>query len=229
MKRIALQYSGELRSILDCWPSIEENFILQNPDYKVDIFLHSWIYPDHVESQSKRDRIASRIPFTKVRLESPKTQEFSERGIIPDPRFAHPSVNFLSMFYGLKQVNELRKNYQEVNNITYDYIVRLRTDILFTRKVKPIDQYDKNFIHVNWETPHTNYGINDCFAIASPDLMDKFLSVYDNMDKIIEHGAAVNPECLLGYNATIYQNLPINKKTDWRFWIYSHAIWILNQ
>ena len=47
----------------------------------------------------------------------------------PVPRM-HPKDHQLSMFYGIKQVMEMKQEYERENNFKYDLVVRLRTDFV---------------------------------------------------------------------------------------------------
>ena len=50
------------------------------------------------------------------------------------------------------------------------------------------------------EPSHTEYAINDQFAIGSSCDMDIYTSVFDNIEKMANSGCVVNPECFVGYN-----------------------------
>ena len=48
------------------------------------------------------------------------------------------------MFYGIEKVNNIRTDYEKRNDVHYDYIIRMRPDILFLPDyIKHIDYYEK--------------------------------------------------------------------------------------
>jgi hypothetical protein len=222
LKRIAIQYSGEIRNLLDCFNNHYENFVLKNPDYQVDIFAHLWASPD----DNRMSRISSLLNAKRISFE-PQIQ-FNRHDIIQDPRFPWYTPNMVSMFYGIEKVNEIRNVYENINNIKYDYVIRMRPDIIFLPDyVKPIDYYEKDFLHLKDFNPYESqglpYAINDYFAIGSPELIDLYSKVYSNLDRMILEGAAINPELLLGYNI---KDLP-NKRHDLRMWPYKYILMYL--
>lgn len=218
MKRIAIQYSGEIRELLSCWNNQYEHLILPNKDYQVDIFGHFWLYPHEKE---KRLRLVKQIPFTRVLFEEPVVFDNSIHKEADQWWF----FNMRSMFYGIEKVNDIRKSYEIENNITYDYVIRIRPDMIFIQNsMNPIEYYEKDFIHVENSTLFEDYGINDYFAIGGSELMDKYCKVYSNLENMINEGAAVIPECLIGYNI---KDLPI-KKQNFRIWAWKYVYIILS-
>ena len=219
MKRIAIQYSGEIRNLLDCFNNHYENFVLKNPDYQVDIFAHLWANEDNINI----DRINKLLNPIDACFE--EQINFNRDDIVQDKRFPWYTPNMISMFYGIEKVNSLRLNYERKNNIEYDYVIRIRTDIIFLPDcINYINFYEKDFIHIKdyapFESIGPGYAINDYFAIANPDLMNIYANVYSNLDKMINEGAAINPEMLLGYNI---KDLPI-KKHNFRMWPWRYIL-----
>ena len=98
-------------------------------------------------------------------------------------------------------------------------MVRLRTDEFFYNDIGNLSSYDLDTINVLQEFAHLDYGINDHFAFGRSDLMDKYLSVCSNLSTIIEEGAAINPETLIGWNAQKHHKLPVSKYDfGYRLW-----------
>ena len=228
-KKVALIYSGQPRHLRECHRNHRENFWDRNPDWEVDVFAHVWYdkswvgsyFWDQYKDRGKWD--ADLVPFMEENWK-PKGLEFEEpKQFIcdwqPDPRFPHPVNNIISMFYSLEKANDLKKKYEEENNFKYDCVVRLRTDEFFFREIQALDVYDLNTVNVLDEFAHLDYGLNDHFAFGASELMDKYLDVCSNLETIINEGAAINPETLIGYNAQRYHKLPITKhKFGFRLW-----------
>ena len=227
MSKIALIYSGQPRHLKECSSNHYETFYKANPDHEIDVFAHIWYdekwignyfwdqYKDRGrwEADLKEYMIKKWNP-KRINYEAPK--EFVPEGIEPDPRFPHPVNNIISMFYSVFQANEMKKQYEEEHDFKYDCVIRLRTDEYFMTPIGCIDNYDMNVVNVLNEWAHLDYGINDHFAFGSSELMDKYLDVYNNFVEICEMGAAVNPECLIGFNAQVYHKLPIAKH-NWHY------------
>lgn len=222
MKRIAIQYSGEIRHLLDCFNNHYENFFIKNPDYHIDIFAHLWAEVD----DNRIDRINKLLNPVDICFE-PQIN-FNREDIVQDPRFPWYTPNMVSMFYGIEKVNDIRLDHEKKNNIEYDYIIRMRPDILFLPDyIKNIEYYEKGFLHLKDYNPYESqglpYAINDYFAIGSPELINQYSKVYSNLDNMIKDGAAINPELLLGYNV---KDLP-NQRHDIRMWPYKYILMYL--
>jgi hypothetical protein len=225
MKKIAIQYSGEIRNLLDCFNNHYENFVLLNPEYEVDIFAHLWAKDWEIDAKSLR--ISELIKPKSISFEEPF--EFNRDDIKQDPRFPWITQNMLSMFYGIGKVNDMRLKYERINKIEYDYVIRIRTDITFMPNcIGPIHNYNKDLIHIKDYTPYTEHGIdyaiNDYFAIGSPEFINKYSEVFNNVDKMILDGAAINPECLIGFNI---KDIP-KQKHNFRMWPHKYIYMYLD-
>ena len=226
-KKLALIYSGQPRHLRECYENHHSNFY--QPGWDVDVFAHIWYDESWVGSyfwDQYKDRgrwDAELIPYMKEKWQ-PKALEFEEPKEFesdwqPDPRFPHPVNNIISMFYSLERANDLKINYEEEHGFKYDCVVRLRTDEFFFRNIGFLDGYNLDTINVFKEFAHLDYGINDHFAFGRSDLMDKYLSVCSNLSTIIEEGAAINPETLIGWNAQKHHKLPVSKYDfGYRLW-----------
>jgi hypothetical protein len=229
MKKVALIYSGQPRHLRECYANHKKNFYESNPDWEVDVFAHIWYdeswvgsyFWDSYKNRGKWD--ADLIPYIEENW-NPKALEFEEPKDFesdwqPDQRFPHPVNNIISMFYSLEKANNLKRKYEEENNFKYDCVVRLRTDEFFYKDIGSLNNYNLNTVNVHNEYAHLDYGINDHFAFGSSELMDKYLSVCSNLETIINEGAAINPETLIGWNAQEHHKLPITKnKFAYRLW-----------
>lgn len=230
MSKIAILYSGQPRHIKECLNNHLQTFYETNLDCHIDVFAHIWYdeawignhfweqYQDRGKWETGlKEFISEKWNPVKIEYEAPKS--FISEDIIPDPRFPHPVNNIISMFYSIDKANKLKKEYEEENNFKYDCVVRLRTDEYFLNPIGPLFSYNMSCINVLDEWAHLDYGINDHFAFGSSELMDLYLNVYDNFVELCESGAAVNPECILGFNANVKYKLPIEKhKWTYKLW-----------
>lgn len=224
--KIALCYSGQLRHVKECVKNHKNTFFCGD---NIDVFAHLWfdsMYEGKAFDEAHRNRGSFKkddvdffmnefCPVYSI-IEPPMS--FSSE-LRPDPRFPHPINNTLSMFYSIKMSNGLKKRAEIENKFSYDYVVRLRTDEYFLSTIGSFDRYQCDSLHVLNEYAHLDYGINDHFCIGNSENMDKYCSVYDDFDKLYQMGAAINPECLLGFNVVIHHKLSV-KKHDWKYKLF---------
>ena len=181
MTKIALCYSGRPRSYQECHKNHKDYFRLGQND--VDVFAHMWFDEDLVGSQFRTDVGQGTWPDASVKEWidehwKPKKVTYEKPRYFADMfvdtwqtkwKATHPKDNQISMFYGIEQAINLKKQYEEENNFKYDYVVRMRSDILWMQHPGPIkfEDYDQNKLHsfnVNPGPDWTQTGVKD-FAI----------------------------------------------------------------
>ena len=136
--RIAICFFGLHPS--ECWVSKaplkdlshiywKKNVFDQNDN--VDIFLHSW-------SVNHKDKLIKEYNPTAYKIEHQK--DFSNKQHLKSKTQEHilnKGYNLswgeivYSCTYGMKQVIELKKQYEKENNITYDYVMLARMDLIW--------------------------------------------------------------------------------------------------
>lgn len=221
MKKIAICYSGQPRHVQESFKNHHSTLIEQNKNYEVDIFAHIWNKENTNEeyfwsnmpergkwNNNSRQIIEDTWKPKLIEFEKPKT--FTSKDIFPDRRFAHPINNIFSMFYSMSKVSKLQQEYSIKNNIKYDYVIRIRSDLIFSNLIGSLSDYDPSFIHVKYEpSSHMPYALNDHFAIGNQENMNIYFDVYNNIRTMFNEGCAVNPECFLGFNLA-RKNININ-------------------
>lgn len=240
MTRIALCYSGRPRSVQECYDNHVQYFGLGSPN--VDVFAHLWFDENLVGSNFRNDVGQGTWPDDgikkwidknwnprKVVYEKPRSFEhmFTDKW---DNKWicGHQKDNQISMFYGIEQVMKLKKEYEQENNFKYDYVVRMRSDLLFLADQGPFENYNKEKLHAfeiipqqDWiQTGVKDYAILDIVAWGGSDVMDKYSSTYSNLERILDEGCpAFTPDALLGYNAVRINKLNVQKH-NWKFKIF---------
>lgn len=212
---IALCYSGQVRHFSECYPTHVKHLIQANPSDTFYKFGHFWSdakldgkkfldkHPERDSWSIKKDCEILSQNFDSVLFDSPI--EF-ESDMEPDPRFPHPIQNTLSMFFGIQTSNAIKALFASTRHIEFDCVIRLRTDLYFTKDINLSNKYyDLTNCYLNEQYIHTDYAVNDLFAFANSDIMDKYSSVYSNIPKLIEADCAVNPECFLGANLNAHK------------------------
>jgi len=240
MTRIALCYSGRPRSILECYENHKKNFRLGQDD--VDVFAHLWFDETLTGSQFRTDVGQGTWPDSdikewidenwkpkKISYEQPKSFEdmFADNWN-PQWYASHPKDNQISMFYGIEKVMNLKKQYEEENNFKYDYVVRMRTDLVFLQSPGEFEDYDQSKLHVfnvipgpDWiQTGAADFAVLDIVALGGSEVMDKYGTTYSNLQRIIDEGCPMfTPDSVLGYNAKRVNNLEYEKH-PWNFKIF---------
>jgi hypothetical protein len=217
MKNIAICYSGQIRNFQKCFETHLKHIIAPNK-CKVFIFAHFWEDKD-LHGQNYWDQYSERSGYSKNNLLEflsinpdcfliEKPIQFN-CNLTPDPRFPHPIQNTLSMFYSMSMVNKIKNNFAKMHGLNFDWTFRMRTDLFFFNDLV-LSDLKNDALYINDQYIHMDYAINDLFSFSSDEIMNKYFSVYENLDLIMQNGSAINPECLLGFHV-FSQNIPAVK------------------
>jgi hypothetical protein len=98
---------------------------------------------------------------------------------------------YLQQLYGLKMVNRLRVDHEKKNNTTYQWVLRVRLDVLFLNPIPDLDWLDDRYIHV--PDFHRFDGINDRFALGSAANMDVYMNKFDDIHGYIKKWRETSP------------------------------------
>lgn len=186
--RIALQVSGELRTVRETWPTLQA--ILQGLD--VDVFLHTWRRDDETN------------PFLLshgqgIHLLNPRSYRIER---YEDRADLHALPRSYSMFYSIAQANAIRKEYERLTEASYDLVIRYRTDCLLRESFLPkLPLTRGSFLWIP-SSPQSDgpvqeseeEAICDWFAVGTPDTMDVYCGTYETLREI---GLPVMPESML--------------------------------
>ena len=85
----------------------------------------------------------------------------------------------------------------------------MRSDQVFQKKIDFSKHLNSKTINIHAGVKFTNYSINDNFAFGNQELMSQYFKTFMNIDELINQGAAVNPECLLGWNVKNFYGIDI--------------------
>ena len=102
------------------------------------------------------------------------------------------------MFYSIYKANQLKCDFEKLNNFKYDRVIRFRGDIrmgtLFNNNMFP----DDDILYVPTIGQYAEDGINDQVAISSSPIMDLYADAYHDIIKYYEDGVvARRPESIL--------------------------------
>jgi hypothetical protein len=207
MAKVALCISGQPRRALETFHYINENIIKPN---NADVFIHMHydsenLYMDksHADNgncllqrgidsqiinayQPKRHLIECprnfqnpNIKITENRLKNMKNMNRHKKW--SDEQHRDYIVKQLtSMYYSIYKANELKEVYANENGFVYDYVIRIRFDIL---PKEPIlcKNLDPNFIHY-LDIGQPDELISDWLNVGSNAIMNIYSSLYLNIE-----------------------------------------------
>lgn len=199
--KIALCLSGEARSSMLSFPYIYESFINLNPEFEVDVFIHTWkdfrssplynpkkLYIDY----SSEDEIYMKYINEIENFEEDVKLERDQFHLLP-------VKHTVLMHYGLKNVFELTKDQK------YDYYIRCRLDILLKNKIDIFYILNKLkfenkdiWIPHSYNQPNWEFECNDQLAIGNYKGMSNYFNCFKNIPKLIHQTKSYLPEVLLG-------------------------------
>ena len=213
--KIALCISGHLRTFESNFRTVKEH-ILDKHD--CDVFIHTWDTLGvqfragdsnlHITDTKKYLNIIQHLYKPKKIIIEPSKQ-FAITPIMQQRSHEHRDVaGILSMFYKVEECHKLMKEYAIENNIKYDFVVRFRADLWMDSPL-PIDGRT-TFSHLYLPIYGNFGGACDQIAFASPEVMDKYSTLYSNIEKYLHIGCPMNPEKLLLFHLET-QNIPMAK------------------
>ena len=168
---IALCLSGEPRSSMASFPYIYESFLLPNPNYKVDVYIHSW----------KNFRAAKLYSPKKIKLEPDIPSKI--RKLINPPYNTSNHLNHALMYYSLRECFKLITK-------PYKIYIRCRFDLIFQSKLilEPIfkdlidDKYDIFSLHSEYPTKNIG-GIDDQILICNSKGINALSSYFNQIEQ----------------------------------------------
>jgi hypothetical protein len=217
--KIALILTGHPRQYLNCYPAVK-HFILDRHD--VDVYISTW---DHNFNHIERKHLTKPMdPGPVIDLYKPikahienHTQYYENKKNIQfdvhpascsrkhylckvndDKGYCHALENVRDQWYIVKKGFELIENPQD-----YDYIMKLRLDVMFGNLV-----FQENVPTGTVIVPFDNepgsgvpeHVCNDTLAYGDPATMAKYCQTYDYFEEIIKNrNGVVWMEWILGY------------------------------
>ena len=182
--KIALVLSGQLRSVSEGYKYIKQNLLNH---YDVDVFFHTWA------KNWDRNAIELYKPKDALIEEDSIFDNFPNYRIVSD---SHPARNTILMYRSIAYADMLRKH----SKIEYDWVIRSRFDFALNVKIdfNQLDRTKMYFCDTRSNAEATE--VHDQFAIARPNDMDVYSSVYNNIHSYHSEGCVVNGEDLLIYH-----------------------------
>jgi hypothetical protein len=180
--KVALLYSGLVRTLELTWPATQRHLGRYQPD--VYFYVTEIDRADYVE-----------------KLVHPKAMRVEPDVVLPEHDYAQrlgPGIrglqNDLRQLWGMTQVNQLCRS----AGIAYDWVIRIRPDIEITRGPEPLESLDPSFVYIpkvnNW------YGYSDRVGFGPQSLMNVYLERYAEFHDFMQNGGIVQMEMNLAYH-----------------------------
>ena len=192
--KIALCLSGQARSVKQGYEFVKRN-ILDGND--VTVFCHVWETPEVIDIEIYKPEA--------FMIEKSLTNDLSKYTRVPPPqpnwKVKDPARSTYNQLYGILKANELKKVYEETNNMKFDWVIRSRFDFAINARI-PFAELDNTKLHIpNCRmTPQRDFG-NDQFAFSSSENMDKYADTFNRIDEFYdEDGVQMMCEDMMSEN-----------------------------
>lgn len=183
--KTAVILSGDSRTFRDCYPSLKSNILDHNDCH---VFLHTYNDADKEEVLNTYKPVAY------------MSEDRDSVAVDIDPACnanKPPEVNPVSIFC---QWRNTKKAFSLVND-SYDCVLKVRYDIKYTNPLV-VSHFDMTKIHVplggDWRG-----GLFDMVAFSSYDNMEKYCSLFENINGYVNSGVPCHSEILNRHNLQI--------------------------
>jgi hypothetical protein len=200
------------------------------PNEYVKVFIHTWKINNRdsflstvqgLEYKEKDKTVETDISFLenynyeKLLIENYETCEQKFKSVFSQLKFApqdildqvRNDVGPISMHYSIFKSNQLKRDYERENNITFDWVIRMRTDSDFKYDIMNMGALNSELNIPSGEDWFDN-AINDQFAVGSSTAMDIYSNLYNNLQQI-QH-SKYHPETML-FHYLKTMNLSVNR------------------
>ena len=111
-------------------------------------------------------------------------------------------LNTYLMFWRIKLCDELRMSYEIKNEFKFDFVVRMRPDLYFFKKIPNLILIAIKLNIINFYIPYfpwkIKYAVTDFFAFGTSKKMSYYSMVYEKLDNYITEDVIFHPETILG-------------------------------
>lgn len=197
--KVAVCLSGSLRSIEKCHENFLMNVITNNKDmFDLKLF---YFLPMDINSHkiTKINNEGFIIQIEKDEPLKPLNCVFNGRQSRLDSESCGGLKGWLYQLQGIERSFEMVEKYEKQNNITFDYILRIRHDVLFIEKINFAELVPDR---LNIPYFHKWFGLNDRFAFGPRDMMVIYMKMYSNLYEDCNNGTLKikNAEWYCKYN-----------------------------
>lgn len=170
-KKIAVCYSGQIRNGYYQVLIIHKLFLIE--PLNADVFCY---FEDIDNNEIKKD-------IEKILKPKKIFYEKNDKNDKNHPEYINNiSYNTFNMYKKMYYSNQLKKKYANENNIKYDYVIRIRPDIII-KDYLPLDifnNYNNNDIYIptDFKNQFQQCVESDWIAIGTDKCMDTYFNIY---------------------------------------------------
>jgi len=166
---------------------------------QADFFIRTWKSdeygntPEEFVSYLRKEGIPDNVNFPVVEVLDDKPEYYPPH--IP-LNLAHWAPNFLILWWGILQSNNLRLKYQAETDTKYDIVFRMRTDMVPGRlwqNDKPVLDL-REYVERAQTTLFNAQNFADNFIFCGPELYNKFASYWDHLQVLSKNWTFIHPE-----------------------------------
>lgn len=232
--KIAICFNGQIRDGVDCSKNILE--YIGDLKENCDFFVHTW----DIDTVSHNIGLPSeRQPFTQYPVSQSTIHDFREvynpkrivieefnntqiQNIQGGLRFNKQlNKNVVAMFESGYYVNSFKQDYERDNDFKYDYVVRMRPDLIFSSSKSLKDDLsqvdEKTFVYGAHAECYGPSRVEDVLWFATSENMDKIANFYDFYGdsrscwqiasaSYIRNECGLSVNCLNNNDFTVYYN-----------------------
>ena len=235
--RIALLLFGHMRTYNECFQSLKVNLIdLLNPD----IFIHTWDeiestttswhkanMENHIINSEEKRNIKQLYKQKKIYFENQKKADKKSEILINGMSLKGQKF----MMYSLFKANEMKINYENTHNISYDIVIKLRPDILLKEPITKFfneDKYLDNQVHlcgnkVKFGRKISSYRALDIIMMSNSKTMNLVANFYNKSDEYLSRDLFKHSS-FVDYLLEQELNIKINKYNYGKKWIIKRSV-----
>jgi hypothetical protein len=224
--KVAICFSGHLRNFSNLLENFKEKVLSLRRDHQVDLFFSIWdIYEPKYSWTNENETISNLIDtedlseLDPIKIEVENFNGIKEQFLLKN--FTSTSLcevhcrlikdgilHSTPMFYKIYKANELKKDYEKINNFKYDIAIRYRSNLFINGNIDL--NINKNTLYNKREN---NSNLDDIFAYSDSETMDKYSDLYLNLSLILNKYRRFGPEEIL-YDWVINENKIPRKDTS---------------
>jgi len=214
--KTAVLISGQIRNARECYPSLYEKIIRP---YGADVFIDTWLPHnntlDHRNQYIPNDMTVDEL-FDTYRPKLATFEDFDTSRLVQalgkmnienrqafDGSWAHETIiaNIFYMYYKVWRCFDLMKNYESLNDIKYDCVIRMRFDLQFD-EFPLFQEFTQDTVYVPSGSDHRG-GLNDLMAIGDNASMERYCLLFPSLFNYANSGAGFHPESILRHHLNL--------------------------
>lgn len=186
-----------MRTYKKCYGYLKENLL---DPLDPDVFIHTWEKAGTTTKISNSDESTEETITTdtletlyapeKVVIEPFQDEYFTHKDGIAVPEVLQERTNHwkgnIPLFYKMKRCNELKSEYENEQDFTYDIVIKMRPDLILLEPIPDAVLKNPQVLWHSGANVDTRFQVSDKFALSSSENMDYYTSVWDVLDQYWE-------------------------------------------